>query len=186
MGVPLTLLLLAVLLPLQALAQPLGLLECRSLRGRRDRLASEAMQAEIALVIATRMALCPQLERLAERANAGAGATASPSRSPAAETTARPTAAAQAGEHGIAAPDGDGEPAASQEAPLLMPVDFDYTAYLECRRRAETQLQRGRPVLYSNRRGFSFYTSSGARLARQADALQQQLDAGCGASPAGA
>lgn len=145
-------LLLAALLPLQALAQPLGLTECRSLRARRDQIASEAMQAEIALVIATRRRLCPQQEALAERANANAN--------PQPDASTNANAARQGGLE-----------------------EFDYSAYLECRRRAELQLRRSRPVLYTNQRGFSFYTSSGARLARQADALQPRLDADCG--PAG-
>lgn len=140
--------LLAALLPLQALAQPLGLSECRTLRAHRDRLASEAMQAEIALVQATRRRLCPRLEAHAERAHA----EASPP------------------------PDGMVQAAPSAQSAL---ADFDYMAYLECRRQAEEQLRRSRPILYTNQRGFTFYTVSGARFSREADGMQRRLSARC-------
>lgn len=183
-------LLLSALLPLQALAQPLELLECRSLRAQRDRLASEAMQAEIALVVATRRRLCPQQEALAERANANNN-----------PVSAEPEATANANAHNaeahtkanpVAKADTMAEIStnASAEADTNINAntarqgeeDLDYTAYLECRRSAEMQLQRSRPELYTNLRGFRFYTSTGARLARQADALQQRLATGCGAA----
>ena len=139
-----SLLLLAALLPLQAVAQPLGLVECRNLRERRNQLAAEAMQAEIALVQATRMDICPQQERLAERANAQAQASTAD------------------------------QPSAQPER-----VDLDYTAYLECRRQAEERLRRSRTILYTNQRGFTFYTVNGARLAREADGMQLRLSASC-------
>lgn len=59
------------------------------------------------------------------------------------------------------------------------PIDLDYGAYIDCRTRAEIQLERSHPVLYRNRLGFTFYTPSGAALARQADALQARLDLLC-------
>ena len=63
-------------------------------------------------------------------------------------------------------------------------IAIDYQALIHCRHRAEQRLERQRPLLYTNRRGFRYYTAAGARLARQADAkeltLQQQ---GCGANP---
>ena len=144
--------LLAALLPLQALAQPLGAGACRELRQRRNQLASEAMQAELALVIATRRRLCPQQEALAEQANAG-------------------TLAAAAGSGADQAGQADG--------PKAAPPQLDYEAYLQCRRQAEQQLRRSRAVLHTNLNGFSFYTLSGARLARSADAVQQRLNEGC-------
>jgi hypothetical protein len=59
----------------------------------------------------------------------------------------------------------------------------DYEALLQCRHRAERRLARNRPVLYRNRQAFIFYTSEGARLARQADALTTSLQAnGCQAA----
>lgn len=157
-----SLLLLAALLPLQAVAQPLGLVECRHLRERRNQLAAEAMQAEIALVQATRMDICPQQERLAERANAQVQASTADQPSALADPVAQPDPVAQA------------VPSAQPE-----PVDFDYTAYLECRRQAEERLQRSRTILYTNQRGFTFYTVNGARFAREADGLQLRLSASC-------
>ncbi|QPN64514.1 hypothetical protein [Synechococcus sp. CBW1004] len=163
-----SLLLLAALLPLQAVAQPLGLVECRHLRERRNQLAAEAMQAEIALVQATRMDICPQQERLAERANAQVQAS----------TADQPSALA----HPVAKVDPvvKADPVA-QAVPSAQPesVDFDYTAYLECRRQAEERLQRSRTILYTNQRGFTFYTVNGARFAREADGLQLRLSASC-------
>ncbi len=157
-----SLLLLAALLPLQAVAQPLGLVECRHLRERRNQLAAEAMQAEIALVQATRMDICPQQERLAERANAQVQASTADQPSALADPVAQPDPVAQA------------VPSAQPES-----VDFDYTAYLECRRQAEERLQRSRTILYTNQRGFTFYTVNGARFAREADGLQLRLSASC-------
>ncbi len=58
-------------------------------------------------------------------------------------------------------------------------MDLDYTAYLQCRRQAEERLRRCLAILYTNQRGFTFYTLNGSRLARQADALQQRLDGSC-------
>ena len=58
-------------------------------------------------------------------------------------------------------------------------AQIDYEAYIRCRQQAEAQLQRSRPVLYRNQRGFPFHTAEGARLARQADALQGQRDRQC-------
>ena len=157
-----SLLLLAALLPLQAVAQPLGLVECRHLRERRNQLAAEAMQAEIALVQATRMDICPQQERLAERANAQVQASTADQPSALADPVAQPDPVAQA------------VPSAQPES-----VDFDYTAYLECRRQAEERLQRSRTILYTNQRRFTFYTVNGARFAREADGLQLRLSASC-------
>jgi hypothetical protein len=57
--------------------------------------------------------------------------------------------------------------------------ELDYTAYIRCREQAEAQLQRSRPVLYRNRRGFIFYTQTGADLAREADALQERVEREC-------
>ena len=157
MNSPCVLLLLAALLPLQALAQPFGLAECRGLRERRDQLAAEAMQAEIALVLATRRRLCPQQEALAEQANA----------------------------NGAGAPGTSAEPAAQAQAPQAAVGDLDYTAYLQCRRQAEERLRRSRVILYTNQKHFTFYTVQGARLAREADAWQQRLSASCAAAAAG-
>jgi hypothetical protein len=56
---------------------------------------------------------------------------------------------------------------------------LDYTAYIRCREQAEAQLQRSRPVLYRNRRGFTYYTQTGADLAREADGLQERLERAC-------
>lgn len=56
---------------------------------------------------------------------------------------------------------------------------LDYSAYIRCRQRAEAHLQRSRPVLHRNQRGFVFYTPQGARLAAEADGLQQQHDRRC-------
>lgn len=141
-------LLLSALLPLQALAQPLGVSACRGLRERRNQLAAEAMQAEIALVLAMRRRLCPRQEALAEQANANAGA-GGPGDGPA------------------ATPDASGQ------------GDLDYTAYLQCRQQAEARLRRTQVILYTNARGFTFYTRDGARLAREAEDWQQRLRASC-------
>lgn len=50
--------------------------DCRPLREQRDRLAAEAMQAEIALLHAIRQRLCPRQEALAVAANALAASQA--------------------------------------------------------------------------------------------------------------
>lgn len=104
--------------------------DCRQLRQQRDGLATQSMQAEIALVQELRDRLCPVLRRQADAANALTKEL--------------------------------GEP-------------IDYQALLRCRRRAEQLLERTRPVLYRNRQGFSFYTASGAELARQADVVAQAM-----------
>lgn len=156
-------LLMAALLPLQVLAQPLGLEECRGLRARRNQLAADAMQVEIALVLATRRRLCPQLEAVAEQANANAIHHDI--------DTNRAEDRAGADRPDPSAPSGQGTEVA--------PPDFDYLAYLQCRRRAEELLRRSRAILYTNLRGFTFYTLAGARRARDADAIQQSLTASC-------
>jgi len=48
---------------------------------------------------------------------------------------------------------------------------LDFDAYIRCRTNTEALLKRTRPVLYTNRKGFIFYTAQGARLAREADAI---------------
>ena len=50
-------------------------------------------------------------------------------------------------------------------------ADLDYATYVRCRHQAEARLERARPILYRNRLGFTYYTPVGARLARDADAL---------------
>jgi hypothetical protein len=60
---------------------------------------------------------------------------------------------------------------------------LDYSAYIRCRQRAEAHLQRSRPVLYRNTRGFAFYTVEGARLASEADGLQLEHDRRCRPNP---
>jgi hypothetical protein len=52
---------------------------------------------------------------------------------------------------------------------------INYQALLDCRHKAEEQLLRSRRVLYVNRQQFRFYTAAGAKLARQADGLMQQM-----------
>jgi hypothetical protein len=60
---------------------------------------------------------------------------------------------------------------------------IDYGALIDCRRRAEAQLERTHPMLYRNRLQFTFFTAAGADLARQADAVARQMgESGC---PAG-
>jgi hypothetical protein len=54
-------------------------------------------------------------------------------------------------------------------------LTIDYQALLDCRHKAEEQLLRSRRVLYVNRQRFRFYTAAGAKLARQADGLDQEL-----------
>jgi hypothetical protein len=65
-----------------------------------------------------------------------------------------------------------------QEEPPEQPLD--YGAYIRCREQAETELRRSRPVLHRNQRGFTFYTAEGARLAAEADGVQEQLRGRCG------
>ena len=52
---------------------------------------------------------------------------------------------------------------------------IDYKALIVCRYKAEEQLLRSRRVLYVNRQRFRFYTAAGAKLAQQADGLDQEL-----------
>jgi len=52
---------------------------------------------------------------------------------------------------------------------------IDYQALLNCRHKAEEQLLRSQRVLYVNHQQFRFYTAAGAKLARQADGLDQEL-----------
>ncbi len=52
---------------------------------------------------------------------------------------------------------------------------IDYQALIDCRHKAEEQLLRSQRVLYVNRQQFRFYTAAGAKLARQADGLAQEL-----------
>jgi hypothetical protein len=52
---------------------------------------------------------------------------------------------------------------------------IDYQALIVCRYKAEEQLLRSRRVLYVNRQRFRFYTAAGAKLAQQADGLDQEL-----------
>ncbi|MCX5951589.1 MAG: hypothetical protein NT158_10665 [Cyanobacteria bacterium] len=54
-------------------------------------------------------------------------------------------------------------------------LTIDYQALLVCRHKAEEQLLRSQRVLYVNRQRFRFYTAAGAKLARQADGLDQEL-----------
>jgi hypothetical protein len=127
--------------------------DCEDLQQQRDALARASLQAEIALLQSVRQRLCPREEALAATSNATADAEADQ--------------AAQA------------EPEASQsDQPLDQPLDFD--AYIRCREQAEAELQRSRPVLHRNQRGFTFYTEEGARLATLADGLQEQLQGQCG------
>lgn len=48
---------------------------------------------------------------------------------------------------------------------------INYEALLDCRKKAETRLERENKVLYRNRLGFTFYTSKGAKFAKEADQL---------------
>ena len=52
---------------------------------------------------------------------------------------------------------------------------IDYQALIVCRYKAEEQLLRSRRVLYVNRQRIRFYTAAGAKLAQQADGLDQEL-----------
>jgi len=55
---------------------------------------------------------------------------------------------------------------------------MDYAAWSACRLKAERALEASQPVLYHNRHRFAFYTLQGAALARQADDLERQRQAG--------
>lgn len=59
---------------------------------------------------------------------------------------------------------------------------LDYGAYIRCRQQAEADLVNSRRVLYRNTLGFTFLTVEGARLAREADGMQQTLSASCSAT----
>ncbi|MCP9796177.1 hypothetical protein [Cyanobium sp. Lug-B] len=52
---------------------------------------------------------------------------------------------------------------------------INYQALLDCRQKTEEQLLRSQRVLYVNTQQFRFYTAAGAKLARQADGLMQQM-----------
>ncbi|MCP9828987.1 hypothetical protein KBY86_02275 [Synechococcus sp. Lug-A] len=52
---------------------------------------------------------------------------------------------------------------------------IDYQALLDCRHKSEVQLLRNQQVLYVNRQQLRFYLAAGAKLARQADGLMQQM-----------
>lgn len=54
-------------------------------------------------------------------------------------------------------------------------LTIDYQALIDCRHKAEEHLLRSQRVLYVNRQQFRFYTAAGAKLARQADGLDQEL-----------
>ena len=124
-------LLVAVLLAPVRAAEPSA---CQPLRDQRDAAASQAMEAEIALVHRYRMDRCPALTKQADAANA-----------------------------------------LDQQFTTI-----DFNALLACRRSAEIALERHERLLYRNRLSFNFYTPQGASLARQADALSQELMAqGC-------
>jgi hypothetical protein len=56
---------------------------------------------------------------------------------------------------------------------------FNYETYIRCREQAELQLQRSRPVLYLNVRGFTYYTPEGSRLAREADGVKELVERTC-------
>ena len=67
--------------------------------------------------------------------------------------------------------------ALSPAGPAAEPLDYE--RYIQCRRQAEHWLESSRPVLYRNRRGFTFYSADGARRAREADGLELQRDRDC-------
>lgn len=56
---------------------------------------------------------------------------------------------------------------------------LDYGAYIRCRQKAEAELRNSQTVQYRNSADFPFFTKEGARLAREADALQQAVLGGC-------
>ena len=51
----------------------------------------------------------------------------------------------------------------------------DYQAWIQCRQQSEQVLKASHPVRYRNRLGFTYYTTSGASLARRADDVQRSL-----------
>ena len=51
----------------------------------------------------------------------------------------------------------------------------DYQALIHCRQQSEQVLKDSQPLRYRNRLGFTFYTPSGASLARRADEVQRSL-----------
>jgi hypothetical protein len=74
-------------------------------------------------------------------------------------------------------------PALSAQAELANARDgvyspMDYTAWSACRLQAEHALEASQPVRYRNLHRFTFYTLQGATLARQADDLDGQRQAG--------
>lgn len=77
---------------------------------------------------------------------------------------------------------GAAEPPAAPRLERDSEEGVDYAAYIRCRRQAEAELRRSRPVLYRNQRGFPFYAEQGASLARQADGLQSRLTSLCSAA----
>ena len=46
---------------------------------------------------------------------------------------------------------------------------IDYAALIACRKKAETRLEKSNKVIYRNRLSFTFYTTKGAALAKEAD-----------------
>jgi hypothetical protein len=54
-------------------------------------------------------------------------------------------------------------------------LTIDYRALIDCRHKAEAQLLRRHRVRYVNHQQFRFYSAAGAKLARQADGLAQEL-----------
>jgi hypothetical protein len=61
---------------------------------------------------------------------------------------------------------------------VYRPIDFG--AWSRCREQAERQLERSQPVRFRNARGFTFHTSEGAALARQAEEVRRRREAkGC-------
>jgi len=147
--------LVASMAPLASWAGDLDL--CRGLKAERDRLAAEAMRAEIALVRRYRERLCPVLEQQAQAANANSQVASATG--PTANATG-PTANANS-----QAAKATGQPFQS----------FDYAAFIRCRHQAEQMLEHNHRLLYRNHQGFTFYTAAGASLARQADQVRQQL-----------
>jgi hypothetical protein len=52
---------------------------------------------------------------------------------------------------------------------------FDYEAFIACRQKAEAVLESSHRVLFRNRLGFTYYTPSGADLARRAEQASEEL-----------
>jgi len=140
--------LIASMAPLASWAADLDV--CHGLKAERDRLAAQAMQAEIALVRRYRERLCPALEQQAQAANANSQAANANSQ--------------------VAHANGQVANASSQVFQA-----FDYAAFIRCRHQAEQMLEHNHRLLYRNHQGFTFYTAAGASLARQADQVRQQL-----------